>query len=148
MNEKFSRFIKVQEERYPIALEEIQGGKKIGHWIWYIFPRIQGFERDNMTFDYAIRDIEEATDYLNHSVLGTRLIEICSELLKLDSNDPLSIFESPDHEKLQASVTLFSQVKDANLVFVAVLEKFFDGKSHIETLDILHKQRNEKEEAP
>jgi len=148
MNAKFSRFIQAQEKDYPIALEEIQGGKKIGHWIWYIFPRIQGFERDNMTFDYAIRDIEEATDYLNHSVLGTRLIEICSELLKLDTNDALSIFGRDDHTKLQSSVTLFSQVKDADPVFVAVLEKFFDGKSHIETLDILHKQRNEKEEAP
>ena len=86
---------------------------------------------------WYIQNIEEATEYLNDAVLGARLIEICNELLKLDSNDAYSIFGSPDHLKLKSSVTLFSQVESANPVFMAVLEKFFDNKHDSLTLEIV-----------
>ena len=128
MSANLFRFIEAQERDYSIALEEIKKGRKQGHWMWYVFPQIQGLGYSSTSQHFAIQNIEEATEYLNDTVLGTRLIEICNELLKLDCNDAYSIFSSPDHLKLKSSVTLFSQVENANPVFVAVLEKFFDNK--------------------
>jgi len=128
MSANLSRFIEAQEKSYSIALEEIKKGRKQGHWMWYIFPQIQGLGYSSTSQYYAIQNIEEATEYLNHKVLGIRLIEICDELLKLDGNDAYSIFGTPDHLKLKSSVTLFSKVENANHVFMAVLEKFFDNK--------------------
>jgi len=86
---------------------------------------------------WYIQNIEEATEYLNDTVLGTRLIEICDELLKLDCNDAYSILGSPDHLKLKSSATLFSQVENTNPAFMAVLEKFFDNKHDSLTLEIV-----------
>ena len=137
MNEKLNRFLEAQEKDYAIALEEIRKGRKQGHWMWYIFPQIQGLGHSSTSKYYAIQNIEEATEYLNHLILGTRLIEICNELLKLDNNDAYSIFGSPDHRKLKSSITLFLQVENANPVFKAVIEKFFDGKPDYRTIEKL-----------
>ena len=134
MNANLSRFIVAQEKNYSIALEEIKKGRKQNCWMWYIFPQIQGLGDSSTSQYYAIQSIDEAVEYLNDKVLGTRLIEICNELLKLDSNDAYSIFGSPDHLKLKSSVTLFSQVENANPVFMAVLEKFFQKMNDSLTL--------------
>jgi len=134
MSANLSRFIEAQERDYSIALEEIKKGRKQSCWMWYIFPQIQGLGHSSTSQFFAIRNIEEATEYLNDTVLGTRLIEICNELLKLECNDAYSIFGSPDHLKLKSSVTLFSQIENANPVFMAVLEKFFDNKHEYLTL--------------
>jgi len=133
------RFIQAQERTYSVALEEIKNGRKQSHWMWYIFPQIQGLGYTSTAQYYAIKDIEEATEYLNNKVLGSRLVEICNELLNLDSNDAYSIFGSPDCKKLKSCVTLFSQVEGANPVFLLVLEKFFDGNPDFRTLSILDK---------
>jgi len=137
MSANLSRFIEAQEKIYSIALEEIKKGRKQGHWMWFIFPQIQGLGYSSTSQYYAIQNIEEATEYLNDTVLGTRLIEICNELLKLDCNDAYSIFGSPDHLKLKSSVTLFSKVENTNPVFLAVLGKFFDNKPDYKTLKII-----------
>ncbi|MCL2313188.1 MAG: DUF1810 domain-containing protein [Firmicutes bacterium] len=145
MSANLSRFIEAQERSYSIALEEIKKGRKQGHWMWYIFPQIQGLGYSSTSQYYAIQNIEEATEYLNDTVLGTRLIEICNALLKLDCNDAYSVFGSPDNLKLKSSVTLFSQVENANPVFMAVLEKFFDNKHDnltLKKLDDLSKNAN------
>ena len=134
MSTNLSRFTEAQERSYTIALEEIKKGRKQSHWMWYIFPQIQGLGHSSTSQHFAIQNIEEATEYLNDTVLGTRLIEICNELLKLDCNDAYSIFGSPDRLKLKSSVTLFSQVKNANPVFMNVLGKFFDNKPDYLTL--------------
>jgi uncharacterized protein (DUF1810 family) len=137
MSANLSRFIEAQERSYSIALEEIKKGRKQSHWMWYIFPQIQGLGHSPPAQYYAIQNIEEATEYLNDTVLGTRLIEICNALLQLDCNDAYSIFGSPDNLKLKSSVTLFSQVENTNPVFMTVLEKFFDNKPDNLTLKIL-----------
>jgi uncharacterized protein (DUF1810 family) len=137
MNINLSRFIEAQEKSYSIALEEIKRGRKRSHWMWYIFPQLKGLGYSSTSKYYGIENIEEATEYLNHPIVGTRLIEICEELLKLDTNDACSVFGSPDYMKLKSSVTLFSQVENANPVFVSVLNKFFDGKSDDKTLKLL-----------
>lgn len=131
------KFIDAQEDDYATALSEIQNGRKRSHWMWYIFPQIQGLGFSGMSKRYAIKDLDEAEAYINHPVLGQRLIEICSALLELDSNDPHAIFGSPDDMKLRSSMTLFASLPDAYPVFKSVLDKYFNGDMDDATLRLL-----------
>ena len=130
------RFLVAQERDYEIALSEIRSGRKKSHWMWYIFPQIQGLGYSSMAQFYAIKDSEEAIAYLQHSVLGTRLIEITEALLCLKENDAIKVMGYPDDLKLRSSMTLFYAVSNID-VFKAVLDKFFCGEMDIKTLDIL-----------
>ncbi len=132
------RFIDAQRTDYAVALAEIKSGKKESHWMWYIFPQILGLGYTSVSILYAIKDIKEATAYLNHEILGTRLIEISNALLQLETDDARKIFGSPDNMKLRSSMTLFSLVPGADKVFQAVLDKFFNGKEDERTLQLLH----------
>jgi len=134
------RFVDAQQKDYEIALEEIKQGKKRSHWMWYIFPQIQGLGFSETSRYYAINDKEEATAYLKHPVLGTRLIQICHALLQLPDKNAIHIFGYPDDLKLKSSLTLFSSLPDADPVFQAVLNKFFNGKKDENTLQILAQQ--------
>jgi uncharacterized protein (DUF1810 family) len=134
------RFIKAQERDFEIALSEVKRGRKQSHWMWYIFPQIQGLGFSETSKYYAIKDIDEAEAYLQHHILGERLIRICTELLALRSNDASSIFGNPDDLKLKSSMTLFASANNSNPVFMQVLEKFFDGKKDDKTLRLLNKQ--------
>ena len=131
------RFIDVQEADYKIALSEVKNGRKQSHWMWYIFPQIQGLGFSETSKFYAIKNINEAEEFLNHPVLGSRLVHICNELLKLKSNDANKIFGSPDDLKLKSSMTLFSSLHNTNPVFQLVLEKFFNGTKDNKTLRII-----------
>lgn len=131
------RFIKAQEQDYAIALNEIKNGRKRSHWMWYIFPQIAGLGFSETSIYYAISDREEAGRYLHHPVLGPRLLEISGELLSLATNDATAVFGSPDDLKLRSSMTLFSALPDADPVFQAVLDKYFEGIPDSRTLDIL-----------
>lgn len=131
------RFITAQQTDYKTALSEISSGKKRSHWMWYIFPQIQGLGFSETSRYYAIKDIREAAAYLQHPVLGTRLVTICNALLAIDSHDPARVFGSPDDKKLQSSMTLFAAVEAASPVFEAVLKKFFDGRKDNKTLEII-----------
>lgn len=108
--------------------------------MWYIFPQIQGLGYTEISKRYAIEDLEEAAEYLQHRMLGPRLILLSHVLLSLETNDAHKIFGSPDDLKLKSCMTLFSQVPGADPVFELVLKKFFNGlKDHI-TLKILNLQ--------
>ena len=133
------RFIEAQEGSYNRALSEIKNGRKQSHWMWYIFPQIQGLGFSETSMFYAIRDINEAEEFLKHSVLGSRLIEICNELLRLQGDDPNKILGSPDDFKLQSSMTLFASLDNTNPVFQQVLDKFYNGAKDQKTLRILGK---------
>lgn len=136
-NENLQRFIDAQEKVYPIALSEIKNGKKQSHWMWYIFPQIQGLGFSETSKFYAIKNIHEAEKFLNHPVLGNRLIEISNELLNLETNDAHKVFGSPDDLKLHSSMTLFSSLSNTNSVFQKVLDKFFEGIKDEKTLRII-----------
>ena len=140
MNDTYNleRFVEAQESDYAIALSEVKQGRKQSHWMWYIFPQILGLGYTSVSILYAIKDIKEATAYLNHEILGTRLIEISNALLQLETDDARKIFGSPDNMKLRSSMTLFSLVPGADKVFQAVLDKFFNGKKDERTLQLLH----------
>jgi len=131
------RFIDAQEKDYYIALTEIKGGYKRSHWMWYVFPQVAGLGFSQMAERYAIKDLSEAIAYLNHPVLGARLIEIAGALLQLPGNNATQIMGSPDDLKLWSSMTLFSLVPASDPVFGAVLKNFFDGKSDNATLQLI-----------
>jgi len=131
------RFVDAQQQDYTNALAEIRNGRKRSHWMWYIFPQINGLGFSEMSKRYAIKDIDEAEAYINHPELGQRLIELCTALLALDSNDAHEIFGSPDDMKLRSSMTLFASLPDAYPVFKSVLNKFFNGEMDKATLHLL-----------
>lgn len=133
------RFLDAQATDYQQALAEIKNGRKRSHWMWYIFPQIQGLGFSETSRYYGIKDAAEATAFLAHPVLGSRLVDICQELLGLQSSDATSIFGSPDDVKLKSSMTLFAALPDANPVFQQVLDKFFSGEKDAKTLQIIGK---------
>jgi len=128
------RFTDAQQNDYAAALNEIKNGHKRSHWMWYIFPQIQGLGFSPTSRYYSIKDIQEAEAYLAHPLLGKRLIEISNELLKLPTDNASSVFGSPDDMKLSSSMTLFASVHNTDGVFQKVLDKFFHGKKDPLTL--------------
>ena len=138
------RFLKAQELMYPWALREIKNGRKQTHWMWYIFPQLKMLGRSSTALYYGIDNLEEAKAYLEHPILGTRLREISSVLLALETNDPLAVMGYPDNLKLCSSMTLFSRVTDDdNQVFIDVLTKFFDGVADPYTINLLNNKEGE-----
>jgi uncharacterized protein (DUF1810 family) len=140
MNSNLKRFIDAQENDYLIALKEIKNGRKQSHWMWYIFPQIAGLGFSDISKYYAIKDLNEAREYLKHDILGKRLIELSNVLIRLDTNSAKTIFGSPDDLKLKSSMTLFSQISDAEPVFKLVLDKFFGGNLDQKTLMIINSE--------
>ncbi|MEP7110325.1 MAG: DUF1810 domain-containing protein, partial [Ferruginibacter sp.] len=136
MNEdnNLERFIDAQETAYQVALSEIKNGRKRSHWMWFIFPQIHGLGFSETSKLYAIKDLREAEVFLQHPVLGRRLVAICNGLLALKTNDANTIFGSPDDLKLRSSMTLFSAVNNTDPVFLQVLDKFFDGIKDYKTI--------------
>ena len=132
-----SRFLEAQKNSYDTALREIRAGRKRSHWMWYIFPQIRGLGYSAMAQHYAIRDLEEAREYLQHPVLGPRLIEISEALLALDETDPWRVMGSPDDLKLRSCMTLFQSAAPDQPVFGKVLDKFYGGQPDGRTLEIL-----------
>ena len=135
-----SRFLKAQEQDYEQALREIRSGRKRSHWMWYIFPQIQGLGFSPTAQYYAIRDLQEARDYLAHPVLGARLKEISSALLDLNGLSASEIFGYPDDLKLRSSMTLFRMADLNEPVFLEVLEKYYDGKPDARTVGLAGKR--------
>jgi len=130
------RFIKAQEDSYECALKEIKNGHKRSHWMWYIFPQIKGLGYSSTAMYYAIQNRAEAEVYMAHPVLGSRLLEISGELLKLETSDADEVFGWPDDMKLKSSMTLF-YIVSSNQVFRQVLDKFFSGELDDFTVDQL-----------
>ena len=133
------RFIDAQQKDYAIALAEIKNGRKHSHWMWYIFPQIDGLGFSETAKFFSIKNEEEARSYLTHPILGKRLIEISEELCKLENDNATSIFGTPDDLKLRSCATLFSILPDTNPIFEAVLNNFFNGKKDTRTVQLLEK---------
>lgn len=132
-----NRFISAQERDYETALAEISYGKKRSHWMWYIFPQIQGLGFSEAAKHYGIKDLKEASAYHGHPVLGPRLIKISQALLQHENRTASEIFGNPDDLKLRSSMTLFAAVPNAHPVFQKVIDQFFSGESDQKTLGIL-----------
>jgi uncharacterized protein (DUF1810 family) len=110
------------------VLAELRSGRKRSHWMWFIFPQIEGLGHSDMARRYAIASIDEAKAYLAHSVLGARLRE-CSRLVAETAGKSVEdIFGYPDDMKFHSSMTLFAEAADDKQVFLACLQKYFGGK--------------------
>lgn len=132
-----NRFVLAQAEDYSTALAEIRAGRKQSHWMWFVFPQIDGLGFSAMSKQYAIRSVNEARAYLAHPLLGPRLVRCCMAALEVEGRSANKIFGSPDDLKLRSSMTLFAKVSPAGSVFAKVLEKYFEGVGDGRTLGLL-----------
>lgn len=140
MEADLQRFIDAQNEDYEQALSEIRRGKKRSHWIWYIFPQMKGLGFSYNSEYYGISSLREAKDYLNHELLGNRLIEITASLLLHKGKDIEQIMGDIDAMKLKSSMTLFDAVRPGG-VFGEVLDEFYAGERCRRTLELIGMQK-------
>ena len=134
-----NRFIEAQNGVYPIALKELQEGRKRSHWMWYIFPQLKNLGNSYSAKYYGISGIEEAVAYLQHRILGQRLREVTSTILNLSGNDAGAIFGGLDAMKLRSSMTMFD-IASPNDIFTQVVDKYFNGQRDILTLKIINQK--------
>lgn len=133
---ELERFVEAQASTYARALSEIRAGRKRSHWMWFIFPQLEGLGRSATARRYAIRNRAEAEAYLAHPLLGERLRECAAVLLQVDGRSAHDIFGTPDDLKLRSSITLFAAVSEPGSVFEHVLARYF-GASDDRTLALL-----------
>ena len=132
-----SRFLEAQSKSYESAMIELSRGKKTGHWMWYIFPQIDGLGSTDTTKLYSIKSIEEAQAYLAHPVLGERLIKSCEILLTLKGVSISDVMGFPDDLKLKSSMSLFEYVSNPNSIFRRVLNEYFEGNLDEVSIEII-----------
>ena len=134
----FKDFIQAQNTVYPSVIEELTEGRKRTHWMWFIFPQVKGLGRSVRAQRFAIQSLEQAKEYLQHDVLGARLIE-CAELLLLHPDkSALEIFGAIDTLKLHSSLTLFTLASaNKKCVFNELLDQYFKGSYDINTIKML-----------
>ena len=123
-----SRFEQAQTNQYQTALSEIRGGHKQSHWIWFIFPQFDGLGLSATSRCYAIKSIAEAEAYLQHPVLGPRLVDCCRAAIDVNGLPAFEIFGAPDDMKLRSCARLFAHVSAPGSVFEILLDRFFDGE--------------------
>jgi uncharacterized protein (DUF1810 family) len=131
------RFLVAQEVHYDEALAEIRDGQKRSHWMWYVFPQIAGLGLSEMSRRYAIRGAEEARAYLEHPMLGRRLVECFEAVLGVAGRTAREIFDSPDDMKLRSCATLFASVSPPESVFERTLDRYFAGERDRRTVELL-----------
>jgi len=137
MDYDLERFVTAQEPVYDQVLAELRHGRKRSHWMWFIFPQLDGLGRSPTARYYAIRGRGEARQYLAHPLLGARLRECTEALLALPAPSISDILGFPDDLKFRSSMTLFSEMSEPDSVFATALDRFFGGKPDDQTLQLL-----------
>jgi uncharacterized protein (DUF1810 family) len=131
------RFVEAQNPVYAEVRNELKRGRKTSHWIWFIFPQIQGLGHSHISMKFAISSLDEAKAYLRHSVLRDRLLE-CTELVnQVQGRNIQEILGYPDDLKFRSSMTLFAQADPSISAFHNALTKYFGGVYDHLTLDLL-----------
>lgn len=132
---RLQRFLDAQDRQgtYKRALDELRAGAKRSHWMWFVFPQIVGLGHSATARTYAISSLAEARAYLAHPVLGARLRECTSVLLQLQRGTAETILGHVDAIKLRSSMTLFARAAPEDPLFVAVLDRYFEGVPDMET---------------
>jgi uncharacterized protein (DUF1810 family) len=132
------RFITAQEPVLAQVGQELAAGRKRSHWMWFVFPQLAGLGHSAMARQYAISSLAEARSYLEHPVLGPRLIGLTKLVNQLNGRSTHDIFGSPDDLKFHSSMTLFAQARPDEPVFREALDKYFDGVMDRGTVEKLH----------
>jgi uncharacterized protein (DUF1810 family) len=130
-------FLIAQEQTYDGALCELRAGKKQSHWMWFIFPQFRGLGESPKSKAYAIGSVGGAGAYLNHAVLGLRLIECAETVVGLPPTSATEVFGEPDDMKLRSSATLFSFVSPQGSVFERLLDRYFAAQRDSETIRLV-----------
>ncbi len=130
------RFLLIQEGIFKTVRKELRLGKKHTHWMWFVFPQYKGLGVSQMAHNYAIQSMDEARAYLNHPVLGGRLIE-CVGLAIACGKNADEIFGYPDNLKFRSSMTLFNEARNSEIIFHEALIHLCDGNKDQLTLDLL-----------
>ena len=128
MEDALDHFVLAQEPIYDRVLAELQAGRKASHWMWFIFPQITGLGRSPLAQQFALTSIQQANEYLNHPILGPRLIKCARLLLEHTDKTATQILGNPDDVKLQSSMTLFALCDHEETVFNEVLDAFYGGQ--------------------
>lgn len=131
------RFVRAQEDDYEQALAEIKSGRKKSHWMWYIFPQLDGLAFSSTSRLYSIKNLEEAQAYVAHPILGPRLAACTQAVLEIEGRSAQEIFGFTDALKLRSCATLFAQVTARDSVFQQLLDKYFDGLADTKTIELL-----------
>lgn len=132
-----SRFVDAQASVYAKVLSELKNGQKQTHWMWYVFPQLDGLGHSSTARYYSIQNLAEARAYLSHPLLGARLIECANLVLDITGSSAHEIFGYPDEMKLHSCMTLFANVEGSDSVFSRVLDKYYQGNKDALTLQLL-----------
>lgn len=130
------RFVRAQDRVYADVVAELRAGRKRTHWMWFVFPQVDGLGHSATAREYAIRSLDEAVAYLAHPVLGPRLSE-CAGLVAATDRPPAEVFGFPDDLKLRSSMTLFHRAAPDEPLFRAVLDRHFGGVPDEQTDNLL-----------
>ncbi len=125
------RFVDAQKTIYAQVLDELRHGEKRSHWMWFIFPQIQGLGKTETARRYAISSLDEAKTYLSHPVLGPRLIECTQLVAAVEGRSIHRILGSPDDLKFRSCLTLFAAAAattEEHKVFFDALDKYYGGE--------------------
>jgi uncharacterized protein (DUF1810 family) len=127
---RLERFVAAQDAggTFDRALAELRAGRKLTHWMWFVFPQISGLGRSATAQRFAISSLDEARAYLRHPVLGPRLADAARVLTDVEGHSAEQIFGVLDAQKLRSSMTLFHRANPAEPVFAQVLSQYFDGQ--------------------
>jgi uncharacterized protein (DUF1810 family) len=131
------RFLKAQTPVFEQVCLELRAGRKDSHWMWFIFPQLQGLGYSSTARYFAISSLEEAKAYLRHPILGRRLRECCSLVNSIENRSIEDIFEYPDYLKFRSSITLFARAATEDEVFTTALAKYFNDEPDAATLERL-----------
>jgi uncharacterized protein (DUF1810 family) len=132
-----NRYLEAQQTDYARALSEIKSGRKRSHWMWYIFPQIDGLGFSEPAKYYSIKSIDEAKAYLDHPILGVRLRECAEAVCLVEGRSASLIFGYPDDLKLKSCATLFERAAAPGSVFERLLQKYYGGDRDDKTLQLL-----------
>ena len=132
-----NRFVQAQEGVYAAALSELRAGRKTSHWMWFVFPQIDGLARSQTARFFAVKSLAEARAYLAHPVLGKRLRQCTAAVLGVPGRTASEIFGSPDDIKFRSSMTLFERTEPECALFSDALDRFFEGRRDRLTLELL-----------
>jgi uncharacterized protein (DUF1810 family) len=125
---QLGRFLDAQAGVYDAALAELRAGRKRSHWMWFVFPQLAGLGRSQTAIYYAISSKAEAAAYLEHPILGKRLLDCTRTLTGLTGRNAAQVFGSVDAQKLRSSMTLFAVADPAEAMFAQALQRYFDGE--------------------
>lgn len=131
------RFVDAQDPIYDQVRAELTAGAKASHWMWFVFPQLQGLGRSGMAVKYEIQSLEEAKAYWLHPVLGARLRECVELVLGVKGKSAFQIFGTPDDLKFRSSMTLFLRAVPEEPLFRRVLTKYCNGREDPRTVELL-----------